>query len=533
MRIGFEKEGEKSKMENEKLGHIRFMHVLLSHHVLAFFYGSFLFLYELSITQEMVSAVHPVLIMWSAAVVLYDIFVRRLWRELPYRRVLALFILSVSITTCLTIGAGGTGNIKIWLLVILPVLIIYPICFEEKEERQKNYMIAFSGVWILNFIASLVSLYMFFIRFGGTVEFLGRKAFAGIYRIADEGIESYIVLQGLYKDSGHAATYATVSVVFSCIMFLAFRKGLSAKKIWNYAGQVFCVFDILVQLSYFVLANSRGGWLSLFAGIFIGLFVFVLFRWKGFFRALVIAVFGVTVSGFVLVNARDVMSSVSIMMEEQEAGDSLPDSGKDKKEKNERKKQKEEQADKDAGSGSNAQKGQSKQDTDGKKAEEEVRPDSFERPKESGGSIGSGRLALWKEALELFVKRPVFGDGAGNAAYFAERYDVGERLRNGKAIHNSYLDLLVDYGITGFVLLMGFYILCAGKVWAKLTKEGGNCENSFFFGIAGIVMILSASFFLSCCFVNTTAMYFSNLLLVSYLLSGSTLTDQRESKAES
>ncbi len=251
-------------MENEKLGHIRFMHVLLSHHVLAFFYGVFLFLYELSITQEMVSAVHPVLIMWSTAVVLYDILVRKLWEEIPNRKVLALFVLTVSITSCLTIGAGGIGNIKIWILVILPVLIIYPICFEEKEERQRNYMIAFSGMWILNFFASLVSLYMFFIRFGGSVEFLGRKTFAGIYKIADEGIESYIVLQGLYKDSGHAATYATVSVVFSCIMFLAFRKGLSAGKIRNYAGQAFCVLNIMVQLSYFVLANSRGGWLSFF-----------------------------------------------------------------------------------------------------------------------------------------------------------------------------------------------------------------------------------------------------------------------------
>lgn len=524
MRIRFEKEGEKSKMENEKLDPIRFIHVLLSHHVLAFFYGSFLFLYELSITQEMVSAVHPVLIMWSAAVVLYDIFVRRLWEEIPYRKVLALFILSVTITSCLTIGAGGIGNIKIWLLVILPILIIYPICFADKEGRQKNYMIAFSGVWILNFFASLISLYMFFIRFGGNVEFLGRKAFAGIYRIADEGIESYIVLQGLYKDSGHAATYATVSVVFSCIMFLAFRKGLSAKKIWNYAGQAFCVFDILVQLGYFVLANSRGGWLSFFVGIFTGIFVFVLFRWKRFFRALVIAVLSVAISGFVLVNARDVMSSVSIMMEKQEAEDSHPDSEKDKKEKKKKEQTDQKQTDKKAGSNSNTQKSPSKQDTDG---------DSFERPKETGGSIGSGRLALWKEALELFMKRPVFGGGSGNAAYFAERYDVGERLRNGKAIHNSYLDLLVDYGITGFVLLMGFYIMCAGRVWVKLTKEGRNCEYSFFFGIAGIVMILSASFFLSCCYVNTTVMYFSNLLLVSYLLSGSSLTDQKESKAES
>ncbi len=512
-------------MENEKLGHIRFMHVLLSHHVLAFFYGVFLFLYELSITQEMVSAVHPVLIMWSTAVVLYDILVRKLWEEIPNRKVLALFVLTVSITSCLTIGAGGIGNIKIWILVILPVLIIYPICFEEKEERQRNYMIAFSGMWILNFFASLVSLYMFFIRFGGSVEFLGRKTFAGIYKIADEGIESYIVLQGLYKDSGHAATYATVSVVFSCIMFLAFRKGLSAGKIRNYAGQAFCVLNIMVQLSYFVLANSRGGWLSFFAGIFTGIFVFVLFQWQRFLRALVIAVLSVTVSGIVLINARDFMSSVSIMMEEQGAEDSLPDSEKGKKEK--------EQADKNTGSDSDTQKSPSKQDTDGKKGEEEVRPDSFERPKESGGSIGSGRLTLWKEALELFVKRPVFGVGSGNAAYFAERYDVGVRLRNGKAIHNSYLDLLVDYGITGFVLLMGFYILCAGRVWAKLTKECRNCEYSFFFGIAGIIMILSASFFLSCCFVNTTIMYFLNLLLISYLMSGSSLTDQKESKAES
>lgn len=510
----------------EKLDHISFIHILFSHHFLAFFYGSFLFLYELSITQEIVSVIHPVLIIWSVAVVLYDIFIRRIWKEIPYGKILVFFILSVSITSCLTMQAGKTENIKVWLLVILPVLIIYPICFEEKEERQKNYIVSFLGVWILNFIASLISVYMFFIRFGGIVEFLGRKVFVGIYRIEDEGIESYIVLQGLYKDSGHAATYATVSVIFSCIMFLVFRKGVSARKIWNCVGEVFCVLDILVQFSYFVLANSRGGWLSFFAGIFTGIFVFVLFRWKRFLRALLVAVLGVIIWGFVLTNARDVISSISIMMEENEVDKSVSDTGKGN---NENKKQ----ADKKTDPNSNTQISKSRQNSDGMKTEDEIHPDSFERPKESGGSIGSGRLGLWKEALELFVKRPLFGDGSGNSAYFAEKYDVGERLRNGKAIHNSYLDLLVDYGIIGFVLLMGFYLLCAGKVLKKLIKDSENCELSFYFGITGIIMIMCASFFLSCSFVNTTIMYFSNLLLISFLLSGSSLTDQRESKAKS
>lgn len=512
----------------EDLEQTGFIHVLLSHHILAFFYGIFLFLYELSITQEMISMIHPVLIIWSGIIVVYDIFVRRIWEKIPYRKILALFILAVSITACLTLKAGIMGNIKTWVLIILPILVVYPICFCEEDKRQENFMISFSGAWILTFFSSLISLYMFFVRFEGTIKFLGYEAFAGIYTIEDEGIESYIVLQGLYKDSGHAATYAVVSIVFSCIMFLAFRKGMTAKKIWGSIGQVFCILNILVQFSYFVLANSRGGWLSFFAGMFASVFMFVLFRRKEdkagkmqFLKALLAAMFSVCVFGFVLINARDIMSSMSISIKEQNSEISIPDTGKISETPN-----------KQTGDHLNDNDDEKEYSQNEKEPEQEVQKDSFERPKESGGSIGSGRLSLWKEALELFIHRPIFGDGSGNYAFYAKKYDVGERLRNGKAIHNSYLDLLVDYGVIGFVLLMGFYILCVGKVLKRLVNDGKNCEYSFFFAIAGGVVTMSASFFLSCCFVNTTAMYFSNLLLVSYLVSGSLLTDQGESKAK-
>lgn len=81
-------------------------------------------------------------------------------------------------------------------------------------------------------------------------------------------------------------------------------------------------------------------------------------------------------------------------------------------------------------------------------------PPKPEKPKPTANQLTSGRLDLWKKALELFSEKPAFGIG-------------WEQFMNHNTyehdVHNTYLQWLCEAGIVGFVLLMvptaGMYLI--------------------------------------------------------------------------
>lgn len=67
-------------------------------------------------------------------------------------------------------------------------------------------------------------------------------------------------------------------------------------------------------------------------------------------------------------------------------------------------------------------------------------------------SDGSGRFTIWKIALELIPRNPVFGLGLNQFSSFVER----ENLYQYVGMHNDYLEALVSLGIVGaFFLITG------------------------------------------------------------------------------
>lgn len=55
----------------------------------------------------------------------------------------------------------------------------------------------------------------------------------------------------------------------------------------------------------------------------------------------------------------------------------------------------------------------------------------------------SGRKAIWEQGTDAFLENPILGVGSGGFRYAIEK---------GRASHNSYLSVLVDGGLTGFLL---------------------------------------------------------------------------------
>uniref|UniRef100_UPI00406BF9D9 O-antigen ligase family protein n=1 Tax=Sporosarcina sp. FSL K6-1522 TaxID=2921554 RepID=UPI00406BF9D9 len=89
---------------------------------------------------------------------------------------------------------------------------------------------------------------------------------------------------------------------------------------------------------------------------------------------------------------------------------------------------------------------------------------------------GSGRFELWGQALTYFMDRPILGIGAFNFSdYYA--FDHNEKLY----VHNTYLEVLVESGMIGFLFYFSFLVMLAITLFrTRLHKEKPYIILTFF-----------------------------------------------------
>ena len=468
---------------------------LTSRVALAFFYGIYLFLYEIKFFRESPATVmHILLIGWASFLICYDLVVRKVWRRMPFLLTIVLFLAAVAITLISTIEAGIVGNIKAFVMIALPLFAFYPLCLEsDKRIKQKSLLIALSGASVIIFVASVIALCMYFVRYSNTVTLFGVEGLLGIEYYEPGDPTSALILNGIYEDTNHTAIYCAVFCAYSVVLFAACHNGIFSHKWLNILGKVYAVANICVQLCYFPFANSRGAWICLLIAIFIAAFLYcycnritvkaVLLR--GLLALLCAGMCTAAVWGG-LMGIRSGVSALSFVYYDNFVGE-VEDTDVENGEQSENK-------------------------------NEQVHSDSFTKPSTGGGS---GRIDIWKDTLKLFVKSPIIGIGSANNEYYAKKYDIAMgTLGSGKAVHNSYLDMLLNYGVFGTAILMIFWALCLVRV-IKVAL-GGKRRNGidFYLAMFSVLIISGAAVLLSCVFIGTTAMYFLMLIMTGYVVSG-------------
>lgn len=464
------------------------LHFLLSHGTLAFFYGVFLFLYEIKFLRQIVPVVHPVLIAWGGIIFLYDVLIRRLWRTLPFRAPVLLFIISSFMTVIVTREAGLIGNLKGWVLASLPLCVFYPVCVASSgEDRTKTLIKALLGAAVVSFAASLTAVIMFLFRFTRVVTIAGVTDFIGTrYYILDDPTSAMLVY-GVYKDTNHAAIYALAFILISVVIFLFCRRRGFAHTGVNKVLSVFAVVSIAVQCCYFPLANSRGGWLSMTVTVLVvGFLLFFtrLFRDKKTAKKILLSIAASVAAAVVvfcgMLALRYGLSALSdgihtMISDSGYAGDDIW--GDD----------------------------------------EEEWGESFEK---DNTNLGAGRISIWLDVLSLFREKPILGEGHGNTGYYAPIYSPdGVMASRNPAVHNSYLDLLLDYGILGAVLLLSFWVACAVCIIKRMCTGNEAPDIMVYIIAAAVVTTACGALFLSCTFVSTTAMYFVMTVSAGYCVS--------------
>jgi O-antigen ligase len=136
-------------------------------------------------------------------------------------------------------------------------------------------------------------------------------------------------------------------------------------------------------------------------------------------------------------------------------------------------------------------------------------PSSLGRLGSFTGGGGSGRLDLWKVATEVIGNHPVAGVGAGNfpvvePAYAANAGNlprVDLVLDDTKVVHNTYLNILTDLGLVGFVPFVALLLaVVVSTVRAVRRFEARGDPVAGMYGRAiliGVLGMLGAFTFLS------------------------------------
>ncbi len=98
---------------------------------------------------------------------------------------------------------------------------------------------------------------------------------------------------------------------------------------------------------------------------------------------------------------------------------------------------------------------------------------------EDGGSVG--RLMLWRNIDTALLNNFFLGYGAGNSLYAIKLVDDFSFIEDN--VHNYYLQILLDFGLIGFIIYSIFCVyVVLGQVQNRFTNPYGNFILLYFVG---------------------------------------------------
>lgn len=138
------------------------------------------------------------------------------------------------------------------------------------------------------------------------------------------------------------------------------------------------------------------------------------------------------------------------------------------------------------------------------------------------------RVRSWEVGLDWFLEKPLLGHGAGALQRLIENNNMFKNAFKGKFghLHNSYLEILIAYGLVGFLFYFSIIVILIWDFIKKLNSQDLELlENKkFLFFIFFIPAWLVANFFESYFFYSSgvyiNSLFFGYLFYINYLEDG-------------
>lgn len=439
-------------------------------------YLIYFLLRQVQIITDYLAPLQLLFVVWGYLILAVNLAYSKRMFAFPGQKALIILIGAGLLALMANWNVDPVTQIKSLIFLVLLVLVAYPVGRSTSESNHPEKTLA----WILvpaqfiTFIQGVAACWSLYARYS-FLETEGEKTIRLGFQIATYESENPVgILFGFYVDSNHGALFAFLSVLVS-LWLITVKSKLTSKKYLHILIYVFSIINFLVQLFFFVLANSRGAEVAALVSVVLSTLVFI---WKVFSgnadkskKAMstisVLAIVVLLVGGYLLAQNVIQKGANSYMAESPQGGLTV------------------------------------------------VREDS-QTHKESSGvikkwdyskgdAIKSARMGIWAEVFDLWRHKPVFGIGPYNQKHYALEYKIGEQnpskfLKWGYFPHNSYLDVLLYYGFIGFLA----YVIFFGEVIYSLIKGRfrNPPETSDVFLLAGFFSIMAGVLFLSGTFLG-------------------------------
>lgn len=382
---------------------------------------------------------------------------------------LALFVFSYVVSAFSHSSYGSfIENVKGLIWLILPIFLLYVSAFDMTRKEMEAELICLSIPYIAYCtVVDCVSLSM--LVWGRMYDYIDPTgAVRGIgYR--------WERLWGGYDDPNHGATISVIAIFFLIYLYE------KTKKLWQ---KILIVICGMIQYAYIVFSDSRTGVVCLTAGIvFYAALWFIKkkrLQWKKLL--LFCGIMAMTFVGDVALKAAYV--PFDVMMSEQEA----------------QKKQSE------------------KEEIDRKLDNNSV----DKREQDLKRDYSSGRVALWKDGIDIVKTSPFFGVGFRNMSGYAQKHFPNSYMvRNSYGVHydsmhNLEMDVLVGQGIIGIILFFGSFVFIFWKILKKISVLQRANDNFLVIMLSSALALGVAATFLSFIFYVNAPQNFCFWLFLGY-----------------
>lgn len=362
------------------------------------------------------SPVQPILVKLTLVLGVLTIIVRVLhWKKygkMPCLILMILFCLSFLLSIVMNRQYGGMVTDLKWLIWTgIQFFGLYVCDLEREEEKYKREFAILSHIFIIvTVIAAVASLVMM------------ARSYSAFLTTADK---EFIItgfqwdrLWGVYTDPNYGAVFSVIGILLSGLYLIKQKRNL----------KILYVIAILINYAYLISSDSRTGLLALIfcGGLFLYLWCVSRFKSKKVLKSIlvVVCVFAVVLA------VGETAKSQNITYQKKVAAERAKKHPKQLKKKQ-----------------------------------------LTERQKNIRDDASSGRLDIWKSAIEVWETSPVYGAGYSTVVPYAkehvpETFIVNNSQGDYTSMHNAFFSVLAFQGGIGFVL----FVLIAARIILYILK---------------------------------------------------------------
>lgn len=440
---------------------------------------------------------HYILLFYGFVIIINNFFIRKYL--LKDRNVIFAIIFSVSITVTLVLNIKlyNINSIKTTLLTSFSILVMITGFSILREKYTKANIIKFIyyPTMIIKFVMSIISILFYVFNISIYVINKEELNFLGVRYVEVLGNKFTLLLYGVYKDPNFVALFSFSLLAIA--VYILIDKEISIKKYEKILIYIFIITEyIMISLS-----NSRG----IIYSIYLVLSISIVILFYNFYKEkrsieyfnktiiiIVMFIIGITFvqkigSNIININTPKIYvwdTSVNELT-------TLAKYSENKK-----------ISDKKIVS-----------NTDLSKLSE------LAGKEDSSEEIGNGRIAIWEDAISLYMKKPIFGIGPEmqkiTSYYYSSELNAPTMLI-GRSIHNSYLNVLLSFGAVGFIIIFLWLInIIINRI--KFLFKGNMFTSGKNILLISLLILLSAYTFLDTFLINVSFQQIFTMFIIGII----------------